>query len=333
MAHFLLYGSHVMLWTIYLPEIPRSLPLTDWRKISMRFPSKNQRLALIMLVAGTALSCAQPTGDNTNLGVNTNTSNTNTITNTNSTGAGAVIDTREPDAYRATVLIKAETTGAQPQEIPTVSAEVARQGQSRRISFKLPNGETMIYLDHPDKAYLIAPQRKQYAELTPELTGFELQRIMTPGQIVERLKAQQGYELVGDDTVNGRPVTKYVYRGVAHTATQAGDVKADTFVYVDKATGLPLRSEMLSQAEGQVQGVKGLKIITEMRDIDTAAVDPKLFEIPQGVSKVAPEVVRKQFQALASVAGTFIAAILQNAGAGTMPAASPTISPSPTRAG
>jgi hypothetical protein len=56
---------------------------------------------------------------------------------------------------------------------------------------------------------------------------------------------------------------------------------------------LPLRSETLLAASGNVQGVKNLKLVTEMTNIKTD-VDASLFAEPQGMSKVSPEQVKQQ---------------------------------------
>jgi hypothetical protein len=55
------------------------------------------------------------------------------------------------------------------------------------------------------------PDKKQYAELTPEAVGFEIRRMMTPGQLVDQVKSLKGMERVGDDTYNNREVVKYKY--------------------------------------------------------------------------------------------------------------------------
>ena len=142
----------------------------------------------------------------TNTNANSNVSNANTtVTNANqvtaAVPAGSVINTREPEKYSATLVFTAETEGGDKAvAIPTVSAEVARNGQQHRLSFNLPNNEKLIYIDSADnKHYVISPTRKQYAELTPEATGFEIQRLMTPGQVVAYLEKQRGYERVGEE--------------------------------------------------------------------------------------------------------------------------------------
>jgi hypothetical protein len=246
--------------------------------------------------------------------------------------AGPAIETREPDRYRATLVLSAEATGGgSTPNIPKLTADVARDGDARRISFKLPNGEPVIYLDRTDKRYAILPNRKQYAELTQEALGFDVARMMTPGQMVVYLKQQRGYERVGEEQMDGRTVVKYRYAGTAQTGTAAGEVKAETFVYVDKETGLPLRSELSSEATGNVQGVKGIKMVALMSNISTDT-DPKDFEVPQGFSKVDPQQVRQQVDAFVAIAKVFILNMVnqqqQQQGSGSAtPGAS--VSPSP----
>ena len=129
--------------------------------------------------------------------------------------------------------------------IPSLSAEIARDGEDRRVAFKLPDGTDLIYIDHDNKHYVVAPSRKQYAELTAEATGVQIQKLMTPGQLVARLENLKGVERVGDDEINGRKADKYRYATTSNTNTQAGQVSTEAFIYVDKETGLPLRRNCL----------------------------------------------------------------------------------------
>ena len=87
---------------------------------------------------------------NSNLTANANTSPI--ATNSNLAAAPpSVIAAREPDKYRATLVFSAETEGGQKTVgIPTLSAEVARNGADRRVAFKLPDGSDLIYLEQGD---------------------------------------------------------------------------------------------------------------------------------------------------------------------------------------
>ncbi|MBC8032361.1 MAG: hypothetical protein H7Z16_19915 [Pyrinomonadaceae bacterium] len=290
----------------------------------------------LLALTGSACQKADPNA-NANL-----TGNANTPANANmsvSPATASLITAREPEKYRATLVLSAETEGGQKTVgIPTLSAEVARNGADRRVSFKLPDGSDLIYLDHDGKHLVIAPGRKQYAELTPEATGFQMQKLMTPGHIVSYIEKLKGIERAGEETINGRVAEKYRYATTTNTSTSAGAVKSEAFVYVDKETGLPLKTELYSEASGNVQGVKGVKIVAEMRDISTT-VDESLFQVPAGLNKVPAEQVRQQIDAFTSTVAALVKVLISNMNApaattgsspisGTTPASANT-SPSP----
>jgi hypothetical protein len=284
-------------------------------------------LILAISVIVTALSgCARGPEANANINTNINT-NTSTTANLNANTATAppsTIAAREPDTYRATLVFTAETEGGEKTiGIPTLSAEVARSGQDRRVSFKLPDGSDLVYLDHAGTHYAIQPARRQYAELTPAATGFQLHKLMTPGQLVAYLDRLQGIQPAGEETVNGRTAVKYRYERRAQTQTSAGEVKTESFIFVDKDTGLPLRAELYSEASGNVQGVKGAKIVAEMRDI-TTNVDRTLFEVPTGFNKVSEQQVRAQVDAITNTIAAVLRTLLTNMNTAPPPAPSPT---------
>lgn len=293
---------------------------------------------LICLVITTALiavgnACQPATNTNTNANLTANTNTTPANLNANvSTAPVAGIAAREPEQYRATLMLSAETEGGEKTiGIPTLSAEVARRGADRRVSFKLPDGSDLIYLEKNGLHIVIAPARKQYAELTPEATGFQLHKLMTPGQLVSRLQTLKGVERVGEETITGRTAEKYRYATTRNTNTQAGQVSAEAFVFVDKDTGLPLRAELFTEASGDVQGVKGAKVVAEMKDINTT-VDDSLFEVPAGFSKVPPQQVKQQIDAVTNAAAALVKALLSSMATqgSPTPGASPSATPSPS---
>jgi len=299
----------------------------------------NMRAGFILLalsIFALALSsCSRGANVNTNINTNANL-NVNVSpaagANVNAATAPSTIAAREPDVYKATIVFTAQTEGGdRTVGIPPLSADVARNGNDRRLSFKLPDGSDLVYLEHAGVQYGIAPARKQYAELTPEATGFQLHRLMTPGQLVAHLDRLQGIEFVGEEQLAGRTALKYRYARTAQTQTSAGEVKTESFVYVDKDTGLPLRAELFSEASGNVQGVKGANLVAEMRNI-TTNVDPSLFEIPAGFNKVPEAQVRAQVDAVANTLLAVLRALLEQRGAAPpppSPTVSPTVSPSP----
>ena len=293
-------------------------------------------ILLLVISAGvvTLNACARGTTVNTNVNTNIN-ANTNanlSAANVNANTAPSTIAAREPETYKATIVFTAETEGGEKTiGIPPLSAEVARNGADRRLSFKLPDGSDLIYLERAGVQYGIAPARKQYAELTPAATGFQIQKLMTPGQLVAYLDRLQGIQLVGEEQFQGRTAVKYRYARTAQTQTSAGQVETESFVYVDKDTGLPLRAELYTEASGDVQGVKGAKVVAELRDI-TTNVPPSTFEIPEGMNKVSEAQVRQQVNAVSNAVAAVLRALLTNMN--SAPAPSPTTggypSPSPT---
>jgi hypothetical protein len=283
---------------------------------------------LLALAGGACQRADTNTNANGNVAANANTS---PAANANvSPAPAAALSAREPDKYRAVLVFSAETEGGQKTiGIPSLSAEVARNGADRRVSFKLPDGSDLIYLEQGDQHIVIAPARKQYAELTREATGIQLQKLMTPGQVVAYLEQLKGVERVGDDTMNGRPADKYRYANTTNTSTSAGEVKSEAFFYVDKETGLPLRVELFSQASGNVQGVKGARIVAEMRDINTT-VDDSLFQVPEGLTKVPPEQVRQQIDSFTNTVAALAKMLWTNLNATSTTNASPAATASPS---
>src|SRR6266850_7476986 len=303
---------------------------TFMKTAAMKTPSMISLLITGLLVLAGSACQRTDTNANTNVIANANTSPAN-VNASLSPAPASGIATREPDKYRATLVISAETEGGQKTiGIPTLSAEVARNGDDRRVSFKLPDGSDLIYLEQGGRHIVIVPSRKQYAELTPEATGFQLQKLMTPGQIVSYIEKLKGVERVGDDTMNGRPADKYRYATTANTSTSAGQVNTEAFFYVDKDTGLPLRVDLSSQASGDVKGIKGAKVVAEMRDISTT-IDDSLFQVPAGLNKVPPEQIRAQIDAFTNTVAALVKALLSNMNAASATSsASPASSASPT---
>ena len=287
-------------------------------------------LTISVIVIGASACSRGPVANanvNTNINANVN-ANVAANANINANTAPSTIAAREPDSYKATIVFTAETEGGDKAiGIPTLSADVAKNGSDRRLSFKLPDGSDLIYLEHAGVQYGIAPARKQYAELTPEATGFQIHKLMTPGQLVAYLDRLQGIEFVGEEQQAGRTALKYRYAKTAQTQTSAGEVHTESFIYVDKDTGLPLRAELFSEASGNVQGVKGAKVVAEMRDIQTNP-DPSLFEIPAGMNKVPEAQVRAQVNAVTNTVAAVLRTLLMNMNtAPPPPPASPTVSP------
>ena len=276
------------------------------------------RIGLFLLASTFAIGCGAPAGNTTatNAGNSTFASNT---ANFNTNNANANISSgnyqfAEPTSYQGVIRLTFETMGQQPQNrqsTPPIVATVARNGEDRLMEFTLPTNEKVQYLEKGNMKYIVLPTRKQYAELTAEALGFEVRKMMTPEQIVNQLKALPGVTLAGEENLSGRQVVRYTYRNAMNTNSQAGTVETDSYFLIDKETGLPVRSETVSQSTtgGNVQGVQGLKLVTEMTDIK-ATPDANLFNVPTDFAKIDPEQVKMQanilFQAAAAVIGQMV---------------------------
>lgn len=244
------------------------------------------------------VNLANTFNNNTNINSNVN-ANVNTIT--------LIPETREPEEYQGIIQLKLQATGDNKMtNLPTLQANVARSGADRRMEFNLPNGDKVVYLDKAGTTYVIIPTRKQYGILDKETLGFDVRQLMMPGEIVDRVKNARGIERVGEENVNGRQVIKYRYDSTANTQTKAGQVETDSFILIDKETGLPLHSEIVSRAEnGNVQGYKGLRVITEMKDIKTD-VTPELFAVPTDYQKIQVEQLKSQVEAVFNAIGLLL---------------------------
>ena len=289
--------------------------------------------AMLLLIL-TSSACQQQPATNGNTNLNSNTANTGAMNTSNAnsgtTVSGTTIETREPEQYSATITLKLEVTGSQNMSTPPLSVNFARNAGDRRVSLRIPGGDEIIYLDRADKHYIIVPGRKQYAEIDAQSTGFEVPNIMTPAQMINQVKNTSGCERVGEEQYSGRLSTKYRCTAAAKTGTQAGDVKTESFVFVDKDTGLPLRSESVVSSSGQVAGASSVKIVTEMSNIQTN-VAPNTFAEPTGMSKVDPAQVRSQVESVARAVLVFAQSVMQsNSAPSATPAATPSATQSPT---
>jgi hypothetical protein len=239
------------------------------------------------------------------------TSGTNTATVSNSNAAApapppppAPLEAREPDRYSVATTITVQPTGNAPQtNIPPMQFTFARITDQRRVSFRLPDpvGE-VIYLEKPPMKYLIFPARNQYVELDPNELGFQLGELMSPASAIQRLKEKSRYEMLGTETVNGRTAVKYRFSGAVDTHTQAGTAQADSIVFVDQETGLPLRSEIDTSSTSGA----GARIVTSTDNLQLTA-DASMFEVPTAMKKVTSTELKQQVQsfvgAMRAVAG------------------------------
>ncbi|MCP9493083.1 MAG: hypothetical protein MSG64_01375 [Pyrinomonadaceae bacterium MAG19_C2-C3] len=297
----------------------------------LNLPKHIRIISLAAVIALTSSAClsgqngaSANLNGNSNLVGNSNTNgNTNTLSNGNGTdmgtlpatnnsgnagsnvgnnaamnSGGGTINTREPERYQATLVFSGQASGTQRSaNAPTINAQVVRDGVNRRFSIRVPGlNQEVVFLDRAENRYLILPDRREYAVLSPEATGgIPIQSMMTPGQITAYLQRQPGFERVGEETYNGRTVTRYRYARSGQTNSAAGQAQGEAYVLIDNETGLPLRADLVAQSQGSVQGISSARGLIEMRDINTN-IDPSLLEIPQGYREIAPDQIRGQIQ-------------------------------------
>ena len=294
------------------------------------------QLGLLIATCSLIVGCGGTTTTTTTT-TNTNTGNTvsnTTVTNTNSNTATApAYQFNEPNAYQGVMRLTFQTMGQQPQNnqsLPPIVATVARNGADRMMELTLPTNEKVQYIEKGDMKYLVLPSRKQYAELTAEALGFEVRRMMTPEQIVNQLRGIPGVVQAGEENLSGRQVVRYNYGARTATGTDAGTVATDSYFLIDKETGLPVRTETVSQSAtgGNVQGVSGLRLVTEMTDIKPVP-DPNLFNVPTDFQKIDPEQVKAQANILFQAAAAVIGQMMNQAKVSPTPAA--TTSPAANR--
>lgn len=277
------------------------------------------------------VSCGAPPTTTVNSTSNGNTiANFNASTsNANSMATSGDLNFVEPNEYQAFIKMTLQTMGEQQNaSMPPLGATVARSGENRVMEFTLPTNEKVTYIEKGNMKYVVLPSRRQYAELTADALGFEVRRLMMPEQIVNQLKGMPGVKMVGEETLNGRPVVKYTYQAAANTGTQAGTVATESYFLIDKETGLPVRSEIVSQSTsgGNVQGVKGLRLLTEMSEIKPVP-DRSLFDVPTDYQKIDPEQVKAQANLIFQAAAAVIRQMLNQAEAPPRPMATYTPNP------
>ena len=278
----------------------------------MKHREVKARYFVMLLLLQIALMGVRLSGCNTpenNSSASTSSTPKSTDPNVNASSASpapeatAPLEAREPDRYSVTTRITVQPTGNAPQaNVPGLQFTFARLATDRRISFKLPDpvGE-VVYLEKAPLKYLIFPARNQYVELDPAELGFQLGNVMSPASAIERLKERTKYERMGTDTVNGRTAIKYRFTGAADTQTQVGTVQADSIVFVDQETGLPLRSEVDTMSSSGA----GARVVTEAANLELTP-DPLLFEVPVTMKKVTSAELKQQVQGFVNAIRVFV---------------------------
>lgn len=257
-----------------------------------------QRTLGVVALATTlaAFGCSTQPGSNMNSSMSVNANSNTAMTNENANAAagataGGTFSTREPDRYSMKMNVSVEGSANNRQGGTQVEIDFARLDASRRWSIKVPAiNQEVVYLEKPGLKYLVIPSQNKYVEITPDSVGMPLGNILTPSAMMERLQARP-HESLGMEAVNGRPAMKYRFTGAANTGTSAGTAQADSFIYVDQETNLPLRIDLTATTTSGA-AARG---VVETRDIQLNP-DPTQFDVPTGYQKVTAEQLKQQVQ-------------------------------------
>jgi hypothetical protein len=256
---------------------------------------------IVLTMAFAGFGCnTTPTNSNANANVSTNTnenSNLLAMTNENANTAAAssttasTFSTREPERYTMKMNVNLEGSASNRQGSMQLEIDFARMDANRRWTLRVPSiNQEVTYLEKPGLKYLIIPSRNQYVEVTQDAVNFPLGNLLTPSAMMERLQSKP-HESLGTETVNGRVAMKYRLTGAANTGTSAGTAQADSFIYVDQETNLPLRVDLTATTTSGATA----RGIAETRDIHLNP-DPTQFDVPAGYQKVTAEQLKQQVQ-------------------------------------
>ena len=215
-------------------------------------------------------------------------SQSNSTPNENSTTDTVVsstppFQTKEPDRYRA---IRNVTVVAANGQTVTTKNLIARDGELRRAESQVA-AKTIAYLERPEGRFVLLPDEKIYAEVTPgsELPENEDDDAMerSPEGLLHTEIGNTSYQTLGKEPIAGRNADKY---RVVVNAPSAGNVSvSETLIWIDEALRMPIKSETKSS--------DGTRVSMELSDI-SVEVDNVLFQIPKDYQKVTFAEFRKR---------------------------------------
>ena len=223
-----------------------------------------RELALIPLVLLT-ISCRPQ---------NTSVSNENSSTDT-IVSSTPPFQTKEPKRYRATRII---TTVSITGQTVIMKSLIARDGEMRRNESQVAS-KTIAYLETPEGKFVLLPDEKIYAEVTPDTslpTNDDDDALgRSPEGLLHAETGNTTYQTLGKEPIGGRNANKY---RVLVNAPSAGNVSvSEALIWIDEALKMPVKSETKSS--------DGTRVLTELAGI-SLDVDKSLFEIPKDYKKI-----------------------------------------------
>ena len=229
--------------------------------------------ALIVSLVLVSLACRSHTDS-------TSSQNSTTETHVSSTPP---FQTKEPDRYRA---IRTVTVVSANGQTVTTKNLIARDGDLRRAESQVAS-KTIAYLESPDGKFVLLPDEKIYAEVTPDadLPASDGDDALesSPEGLLHADTGSSSYQPLGKEAMGGRNTDKY---RVVVNAASAGNVSvSETLIWIDETLKMPIRSETKSS--------DGTRVLMELSDI-SLDVDDVLFQIPKEYKKVTFTELRKR---------------------------------------
>ncbi|HET9477700.1 MAG TPA: hypothetical protein VFO72_00050 [Pyrinomonadaceae bacterium] len=213
--------------------------------------------------------------------------NVSTDTNTNETVVSSIppFATREPERYSAKRTITTVTAAG---ETVVTKNSIARDGERRRDEHELAS-QRVVYLTLPEGRFLLLPEQRTYAEstiATPVQTPGNLEETdSSPDRLLHTEPIATSYRRMGAETIGGRATQKY--RVIVNSSTDANVSVSESFIWIDEALHMPIRSETTSR--------DGKRVTMELSDI-ALDVDGNLFQIPDGYEKITILELRKRLK-------------------------------------
>lgn len=182
--------------------------------------------------------------------------------------------TREPDRYLATRTITTVKNGGATAVYKNV---IARDGEFRRTESSR-NGATLIDLEIPAGRFLLLPDEKIYARITPEETAPDPEPESEPLSAEGLLHFDDGetaYQKIGGEMIEGRETEKY--KVVVNSSTSPNVSVGETLLWFAPDLRMVVRSE--------TQSIDGSRVTMVLSEI-ALDVDRNLFQIPAGYQAV-----------------------------------------------
>jgi len=195
--------------------------------------------------------------------------------------------TKEPQRYQARRTTTFTQTGGSTSvnEARTTIVLIMRDGEQRREDHEGSSIGSIVFLEISSGRFLLLPQAKLLADLGEETRDQKetepAEDEVSPDLILHESALASRYQKLGAETVAGRATTKYRVT----TAEPSTPVTSETFIWIDEALGMPIKSVSTSKSSDRTTTVS-----MELQDIRTE-VDVKVFSLPADYRKVAAPVI------------------------------------------